>query len=255
MVNSIRQRVLNRELLTGTFLSLGSTITVEMAGNSGFDWLLLDVEHGMGSHSDLIQQIQVTGATPAAPIVRIEHNEPARFKRVLDLGASGVMIPYISSVEEAEQAVSSMRYPPRGIRGVAKLNRGASFGYDFDEYFANTHNLLTTIAQIETTEGLNAIDAIAAVDGIDVLFVGPLDLTVNLGVAQQFDHPDYLAARKKVAEAAQNAGKASGILLQSAEQVADVMEEGFSFVALGSDASLVNAGMRQFASAFDAYRK
>lgn len=255
MVNSIRPRVLNGELLTGTFLNLGSTLTTEMAGNSGFDWLLLDVEHGGGSHSHLIPQIQVTGATPAAPFVRIENNDPPRFKRVLDLGASGIMVPYVSTVEEAEQAVASMRYPPRGIRGVAKLNRGASFGVEFDEYFERGHELLTTVVQIETTQALDNIEDIAAVDGVDVLFVGPLDLSVNLGIPQQFDDPKFLQAKDRVVQAAKNAGKASGILLLSPDQVAPTVESGFTFIALGSDGGLVANGMRQLASAFDAFRK
>ena len=255
MVNSIRERVLNRELLAGTFLSLGSSMTVEIAGNSGFDWLLIDVEHGWGSHSHLIHQIQAADATPAAPFVRIEDNQAPRFKRVLDLGASGIMIPYIKSVEEAEHAVSAMRYPPRGIRGVAKLSRGSSFGMDFEEYFEKGHELLTTVIQIETAEALHAIEAIAAVDGVDVLFVGPMDLTVNMGIRGQFDHPDYLDALKKISEAAKNAGKAAGILLQSADQVPQIVEQGYTFVALGSDGALVNVGMRQLSSAFEPYKK
>ena len=255
MVNSIRQRALNRELLTGTFLNLGSSLTVEMAGQSGFDWLLLDVEHGAGDQQALVYQMQAATATPAAPFVRIENNDPPRFKRVLDIGASGVMAPYVSSVQEAERAVSSMRYPPRGIRGVAKLNRGAEFGVAFDEYFERSHELLTTVVQIETVEALNAIDAIAAVDGVDVLFIGPLDLSVNMGIAQQFNHPDFLAARKKVAQAAKNAGKAAGILLLSADQVADTVADGFTFIALGSDGGLVATGMRQLASAFAPFKK
>jgi 4-hydroxy-2-oxoheptanedioate aldolase len=255
MVNSIRQRVLSRELLTGTFLNLGNSLAVEMAGNSGFDWLLLDVEHGGGSHSHLIHQIQAAGATPAAPFVRIENNDAPRFKRVLDLGASGIMVPYVSSVEEAEQAVAAMRYPPRGIRGVAKLNRGSGFGADFEEYFETGHELLTTVVQIETVDALNVIDDIAAVDGVDALFIGPLDLTVNMGIREQFEHPDFIAAKKKVSQAAQNAGKAAGILLLNADHVPATIEQGFTFVALGSDGGLVNAGMRQLASTFDPYRK
>lgn len=255
MVNSIREKVLNRDLLTGTFLSLGNSMTVEMAGNSGFDWLLIDVEHGWGSHSHLVHQIQAADATPAAPFVRIEDNQTPRFKRVLDLGASGIMIPYVKSVVEAEHAVSAMRYPPRGIRGVAKLSRGSSFGADFEEYFEKGHELLTTVIQIETAEALNDIDAIAAVDGVDVLFVGPMDLTVNMGIRGQFDHPDYIAAQKKISEAAKNAGKAAGILLQSADQVPQTLDQGYTFVALGSDGALVNIGMRQLSSAFDAHRK
>ena len=255
MINSIRQRVLNGELMAGTFINLGSSLTVEMAGNSGFDWILIDVEHGAGDHQNLVHQLQAASSTPAAPIVRIENNDPPRFKRVLDLGASGIMVPYVSSVEEAEQAVAAMRYPPRGIRGVAKLNRGAGFGIDFDDYFANSHEQLLTVVQIETAEALDDIDGIAAVDGVDVLFIGPLDLSVNLGIAQQFDHPTFLEAKAKVAAAAKKAGKAAGILLLSPDQVEDTVQGGFTLVALGSDGGLVAAGMRQLASGFAPFKK
>jgi 4-hydroxy-2-oxoheptanedioate aldolase len=152
MIKSIRQQALNRQLVAGTFLNLGSSLTVEMAGQSGFDWVLIDIEHGSGDHESLVYQLQSISSTPAVPIVRIANNDPPRFKRVLDLGASGIMVPYVSSVEEAELAVASMRYPPRGIRGVAKLNRGSAFGSEFDEYFEKGHELLTTVVQIETAE-------------------------------------------------------------------------------------------------------
>lgn len=255
MVNSIRERTLNGDLLTGTFINLGNSLTVEMAGNSGFDWLLLDVEHGAGDHQALVYQLQAATATPAAPFVRIENNDPPRFKRVLDLGASGIMIPYVSSVEEAERAVSAMRYPPRGIRGVAKLNRGAGFGVDFENYFTHAHEQLTTVVQIETVEALNALEGIAAVDGVDVLFMGPIDLTVNMGIREQFTHPDFIAAKKNLVQAAKNAGKAAGILLLNPDQIPEAIDAGFTFVALGSDAGLVTNGMRQLASAFNPYRK
>lgn len=254
MVKSIRERVLNRELVAGTFLNLGSTITAEIAGSSGLDWVLIDIEHGSGDLEGLVLQLQVVSGTPAAPIVRIANNDPPRFKRVLDMGASGVMVPYVSSPAEAEQAVAAMRYPPRGIRGVAKLNRGSAFGRDFDEYFARAHELLLTVVQIETREALDSIDAIAAVDGVDVLFIGPLDLTVNLGIAQQFDHPDFLNARARVAEAARKAGKAAGILLLSPDLLQPTVDDGFTFIALGSDGGLVAAGMQNIASAFEKYR-
>ena len=147
-----------------------------------------------------------------------------------------------------------MRYPPRGIRGVAKLNRGSAFGSEFEEYFDRSHELLTTVVQIETVEALNNLDGIAAVDGVDVLFIGPLNLSVNMGIPQQFDHPDFLEAKTRVAKAAENAGKSSGILLLNAEQVASTVEAGFTFIALGSDGGLVAAGMRNLSAAFDAYR-
>jgi 4-hydroxy-2-oxoheptanedioate aldolase len=225
-----------------------------MAGQSGFDWVLIDIEHGSGDHESLVYQLQAISATPAVPIVRIANNDPTRFKRVLDLGASGVMVPYVSTVEEAELAVSSMRYPPRGIRGVAKLNRGSAFGAEFDEYFEKGHEHLTTVVQIETAEAVECIDDIAAVDGVDVLFIGPLDLSVNLGIPQQFDHPLFLDAKRKVSEAAKNAGKSAGILLLNPDQLPDTVEAGYTFIALGSDGGLIAAGMRNIARAFDPYK-
>jgi 2-keto-3-deoxy-L-rhamnonate aldolase RhmA len=254
MITSIRERALNRELCTGTFINLGNSMTAEMAGASGFDWLLLDVEHGSGDQDDLKHQIQAISGTPAATIVRIEANQAPRYKRVLDLGASGIMCPYVSSVAEAESVVASMQYPPRGVRGVAKLNRGSGFGLEFEEYFNHAHELLTSVVQIETVEGLNAVDDIAAVEGVDVLFIGPLDLSVNLGIPQQFDHPDFLDAKARVVKAAHNNGKAAGLLLLNDGQVGQAVEEGFSFIALGSDGGLVAAGMRNLSAAFDPYR-
>lgn len=254
MICSVRERALKFELLSGTFLNLGSSLTSEMAGAAGFDWVLLDVEHGAGDQDALKYQIQAVSATPAASIVRIEANDPPRFKRVLDLGASGVMVPYVSTVEEAEQAVASMRYPPRGIRGVAKLNRGSAFGVEFDEYFSRAHELLTTVVQIETPEAINNIDDIAAVDGVDVLFVGPLDLSVNLGITEQFDHSTFIEACNKVVAAAKKAGKAAGILLLNDGQVESTVEAGFTFIALGSDGGLVANGMRNLASALNAHK-
>ena len=126
-----RARVLAREFLTGFWLNLGSTITAEMAGLAGYDWVLLDHEHGPGSETTIIQQLQAVAATPTTCLVRIAANEAARFKRVLDAGAAGVMVPYVSTPDEARAAVSAMRYPPRGMRGVAKLTRASSFGARF----------------------------------------------------------------------------------------------------------------------------
>ena len=118
-----RSRVLAGEFLAGCWLNLGSAITAEMAGLCGFDWVVLDHEHGPGSDTTIIAQLQAVAATPAVGLVRIAANDPARFKRVLDAGARGVMVPYVSTPAEAEAAVAAMRYPPRGVRGVAKLTR------------------------------------------------------------------------------------------------------------------------------------
>ncbi len=246
---SFRQRVLAGEWLAGTFINLGSALTAEIAARAGFDWLMLDYEHGPGSDETLLHQLQAVASTGAATIVRLAANETPRFKRALDLGAGGVMVPYVNNAEEARAAVAAVRYPPHGIRGVSKFNRAAGFGQNFDDYYQNAHTRLVTMAQIETPESLEHLDAIAEVDGVDVLFVGPLDLTTNLGIQGQFEHPRFIEARQKVAAAARRAGKAAGILATAAAQIPVLRAEGYTALAFGSDGGAVTAGVQQSLSA------
>lgn len=238
-----RKRALAREWLCGTFLNLGSPLTVEIAGLAGFDWVLLDHEHGPGGEDTLLHQLQAAAATPTSPVVRIAVNETVRFKRVLDMGAAGVMVPYVNTAAEARAAVAAMRYPPHGVRGVAKITRGAGFGADFEDYYLHAHERLLTILQIETPEAVANIDEIAAVEGADVLFVGPTDLTYNMGIRDQFDAPQFVEAVKKVAAAAQRHGRAAGVLVHNPALVAKMRDYGFTFVALGSDGGAVRSGL------------
>lgn len=244
-----RRRALAREWLCGTFLNIGSPITTEIAGLAGFDWVLIDHEHGPGGEDTLLHQLHAAGSTPAFPIVRVAANEAARFKRVLDQGAYGVMVPYVNTADEARAAVSAMRYPPRGIRGVAKFNRGAAFGADFDEYFAFAHERLLSVIQIETPQGVANVDEIAAVDGADVIFVGPTDLSFNLGIPDQLESAVFKEALQKVSAAAVKHGKAAGILVHSPTLVPMCRDLGFTFVALGSDGGAVRAAMAAFVAA------
>jgi 2-keto-3-deoxy-L-rhamnonate aldolase RhmA len=240
---TFRARVLAGEFLTGFWLNLGSPLTAEMAGRAGFDWVLLDHEHGAGGEETMLHQLQAVAATPATCLVRIAANEAPRFKRALDAGAAGVMVPYVNTVMEARAAVSAMRYPPRGARGVAKLTRGSAFGANFDAYFANAHRWLVTLAQIETSEALLNAPAIAALDGVDVLFVGPMDLTTSLGIPGQYGDPRFHEALRTVADAAVTAGKAAGILLLDPANLPMCRELGYTVVALGSDGGAVSAGL------------
>jgi 4-hydroxy-2-oxoheptanedioate aldolase len=241
----IKDRVTAGERLFGTWCNLGSSITVEMAGLAGFDWVLVDNEHGVGDYSALVHQVQAASATPAAPIVRIAGNDPVVIKRVLDLGVSGVMIPYVQSADEARAAVRAMRYPPEGIRGVASLTRATGFGVGFDEYFRRANEDLLTIVQIETQAGVDAAAEIAAVDGVDVLFVGPLDLSTSLGVQKQYENPRFIEAVDTVVAAARASGKASGTLALDPAMLAPMLGRGMTFVAFGSDGGLVASGMRK----------
>jgi 2-keto-3-deoxy-L-rhamnonate aldolase RhmA len=244
-----RKRVLAREWLGGTFLNLGSAMTVEVAGLAGFDWLLIDHEHGPGGEDTMLHQLHAASATPAFPVVRIANNDAPRFKRALDMGAFGVMVPWVSTAAEARAAVSAMRYPPHGIRGVAKFNRAAGFGGDFEEYYTHSHERLVTVIQIETVEAIKNIDEIAAVDGADVLFVGPTDLSYNMGIRDQLEAPQFVDALRKVSDAAKKHGKAAGILVHNNALVPKVRDLGYTFVALGSDGGAVRAGLLGFVAA------
>lgn len=246
----IADRVRHGELLSGAWLNLGSSLTAEIAGLAGFDWVCIDLEHGAGDFSELVHQLQALESTPSAPVVRIAANDAPRFKRVLDLGPSGVMVPYVNSRDEARRAAAAMQYPPAGIRGVAKMNRAARFGSGFDEYFALANDNLALLLQIETKEAISHAEEIAAVDGVTALFVGPLDLSVSLGIPQQYSHPEFLRALNHVVAVCRNTGRAAGILVPSAAEIPRFAELGFTLIAASSDGSILQQGMAALARAF-----
>lgn len=253
-MNFIRQRVKSNELLSGTFCNLGSSITTEIAGHAGLDWLLIDLEHGSGDQGELMHQLQAASATNTPAIVRIAANESWRFKRVLDAGAAGVMVPMINNSKEAKNVVASLRYHPSGIRGAAVLNRATNFGINSEDYFDKANKELLTVVQIETEQAVKNSEDIASVEGVDVLFVGPYDLSINLGIKNNYNNPTFISALEKVSSNAQKAGKSSGILLQKPEQLKETIERGFTFIAMGSDGGLVANGMKNISRAFQQYR-
>ena len=241
-MKNLKKRICNGETLLGCWLNLGSSLTSEIVGMAGFDWVLIDIEHGAGSEGQVLHQLQALEHTSAASIVRVESYERQRFHRVLDLGAEGIMCPRIRTLAEAEQAVKAIRYQPEGVRGVAKLNRAARFGTDFENYYANHKKNLVCIVQIETAEILDSLDSVAATDGVDVLFIGPTDLSIALGVYGEPDHPKVFEAIRATAGAAVKAGKAAGILLKSPDEFKRYYDFGFRFIACGSDGGFVQSG-------------
>ncbi len=249
-IQSIRHKALNGEVLVGTWLVLGSSLTAEIAGNSGFDWVLLDMEHGMGGNDSLLSQLQALEGTPAAPIVRVPLNDAMHVKRALDLGPVGIMSPMINNAEDAKRLVQSMRYPPEGIRGVTPFTRPADFGRDFPDYFASANDDLLCVVQIETAEAVENAEAIAAVDGVDVLFIGPLDLSVGLGIMKQFDNPVFRAAVDKIVSACRKAGKVPGLVLLDVEVPEEAIADGFTFIARASDGSVLAAALSELVEPF-----
>ena len=232
----------------GTFLSLGSPLLARMAAQLGFDWVLIDLEHGACSEGGLQSMLLAVEGTTCVPIVRVVSNDQDCIKRALDLGAAGVMVPYVCTAEEATNAVAYTRYPPHGCRGVASSTIATDFGLTMDEYHANVHDRTLVIVQIETAQGVSNIDQIATVDGVDVVFVGPLDLSYNLGCPKQFEHPDLISALETVVAACQQAGKAVGIL-SNEEKAQQHLEQGFTFLAVGSDAGAARSGLQCFRDA------
>jgi 4-hydroxy-2-oxoheptanedioate aldolase len=247
---SFRDRVLAGDLLYGLFLDLGSPASAELCGSLGYDWLLVDLEHGSGSEADLAAQCTAIAAAGASvPFVRPQSGERIRIGRALDLGARGVMVPRLESAVEALEAVTYLRYPPDGIRGVATRVRGAGLGVVGHSDVKRLNERVVGIIQIESAGALRDADPIAAIDGADVLFVGPADLTHSLGIPGQFTHPDYLAAQDRVVAACRAHGKAAGILIYDPSLVPSLRDRGFTVIGIGSDAALVvEAGRRSLAA-------
>jgi 2-keto-3-deoxy-L-rhamnonate aldolase RhmA len=231
-------------LMAGTFLNLGSATAVEVAAEIGFDWLLIDLEHGSGSLADLRGMLLACRHAAAAPIVRIRSIDPDTVKFVMDSGAAGIMFPYVSSAAEARRAVEAMKYPPQGSRGVAVVTRASQYGAQWNDYYAQANRESLVVVQIETPQAVAAAEHIAAIEGVDVLFVGPMDLSVNLGCPGDFTPPHFIAALEQVVAACRQHGKVAGIL--SRPQLVDQHRQlGFRFLALGSDTGAVQSGLQQ----------
>lgn len=235
----LHDRLRAGETLFGTFAGLGSPLATEMVARAGFDWVLIDLEHGAGSETDLLANLHAMGATGAAALVRPRSGERLRIGRALDLGAHGIMVPRIDLPEQAREAISWMRYPPDGSRGLALGTRGAGLGELGHTQIQAVNRRILGIIQIESPSAVEHAAEIAAIDGVDVLFVGPTDLSHSLGVPGRFDDPAYLEALRHVTTTADAAGKAAGILLRDADALPRHRDLGFRFIGLGSDAAFI----------------
>ena len=236
---AFRRRVLAGTPVFGTFLQMGSPVSAEVCARAGFEWAVIDLEHGFGAEASLLAELLALELAGAHAIVRVETAAPLRIGRVLDHGAAGIMVPRVRSAAEAALVVQRVRYPPEGARGVALSVRGAGYGTTPHDGLRAVNDGITTIIQIENGEALADVTAIAAVDGVDALFVGPNDLTHSLGIAGRFDEPVYREALAEVSRAAAAAGKACGVLLRSPDELEPHRALGYSVFLLLSDSSLL----------------
>jgi len=232
---------MSSEIHLGSWLSIGSPVIAELAADAGFHWLLIDLEHGCTSEAAVPDQLRAFRGSAAKPIVRVPAPDADRIARVLDWGAHGIMVPHVNSAAEATACVRAMRYPPLGHRGVSRSVR--AYGYGTKPFPGETAPVL--LAQIETWEGVSNVEAIAAVDGVDVLFVGPADLQFDLKSRPQATL-DYASCLKRVVAAAVDAGKECGILCRDAADLETLINAGFRWVAVDSDLSLLRAGYQRW---------
>jgi 4-hydroxy-2-oxoheptanedioate aldolase len=222
----------------GLWVSLANAYGAELVAGSGFDWLVIDGEHSPNDPTTIIEQLQAVSAYPVSAVVRPAWNDKVLIKRYLDIGAQSLLVPYVQNVDEAEAAVAAIRYPTRGVRGVAGTTRAARFGRVKD-YAKRAEEELCLLVQIETREGLDNLDAIARVDGIDGVFIGPADLAAGLGHLGEQQHPEVQSAIQDAIQRIRGHGKPAGILATDEASTRRYIEWGTTFTAVGLDAMIL----------------
>ena len=245
---SLRARILAGETLFGTLIGSASPIVAEICARAGLDWLIVDLEHGAGTESELLGQLHAIGTWTTA-LVRPQSTERLRVGRALDYGAAGVMVPRLETVAEVEEALGYLRFPPEGIRGIALTTRGAGLADVPHDRVAGLNASVVGVFQVESPLAVENASAIAALDGVDVLFVGPADLSHSMGIPGRFDEPAFVDALRAVSAGTESAGKAAGILLRSPADLSRYLDLGYRFIGIGSDLNFVVDGVRSVAAA------
>ncbi|MBV9076247.1 MAG: HpcH/HpaI aldolase/citrate lyase family protein [Methylobacteriaceae bacterium] len=247
--NRFKHALAAGELQVGLWCSLCSNIVVDVVSDSGFDWLLLDTEHSPNELPNVLSQLQASRSGTATPIVRPAWNDAVLIKRFLDIGAQSLLIPFVQNVEEARQAVAATRYPPAGLRGITTSGRAARYGRVGD-YLRTAHEEICLLVQVETGSALEQIDAIASVDGVDGVFIGPSDLSASLGRIGEPGHPEVQDAIKHAIDRLQAVGKPGGILTARPEEADRYIQWGYRFVAVGSDLGCLTRSADALAARF-----
>jgi 4-hydroxy-2-oxoheptanedioate aldolase len=247
--NSFKRALRAGKAQIGLWSSLSSNYTVEVIAGAGFDWILLDTEHSPNELESLLTQLQAAAPYPTHAVVRVPWNDMVTIKRVLDVGAQSILIPYVSNADEARAAVSYTRYPPAGVRGVAGTTRASRFGRVKD-YAKRAHEEICVLVQVENQEGLDNLEAIAAVEGVDGVFIGPADLHASLGYTGEIANPKVMPLIEDALRRIRKAGKAPGILTPSEDNARKQLAAGALFVAVGSDVGLLARGAEALAARF-----
>jgi len=246
MKNKFRRALLKRQVTLGSWIQIGHPACAEVLARAGFDWACVDLEHGVIDLESTANIFRAVASFDCVPVARLPLNDPIWIHRVLDAGACGLIIPMVKTAAEAEAAVREAKYPPRGGRGFG-YSRGNLYGADFDAYIASANDEIAMVMQIEHKDAIANLDAILQVDGVDGVFVGPLDLSGSMGITGQLDHPRMVAALAKYRSACRAHKKSAGmhIIRPNEGNVRCALDRGYTMLALGLD----NVFMEQSARA------
>ena len=248
--NEFKAALAAGERQLGLWVSIPDTASAEMLANCGYDWLLIDSEHVPLDPAQAMRLMQAIAPYPTSAIIRPRWNDPVEIKRMLDCGAQTLLIPYVQSAEEAAAAVAAVRYPPHGIRGVAGMTRASRFGA-IDNYVQRAGEEICLLVQAETAEALSQVEAIAATEGVEGIFIGPADLAASMGYPGQPSHPNVKAAVLEGVRRIAAAGLPPGILSFDQPFLREVAEAGGQFIALGADVALLRQAALTLRRAWD----
>lgn len=249
--NKLKAALKAGQLQTGLWLSLANSYSAELLGDAGFSWLLIDGEHSPNDLQTIMQQLQVLRFSESSVLVRPPIGEPWLIKQLLDAGAQSLLIPMVDNREQAEMLAKSVRYPPRGIRGVgAGSARASHFGYIAD-YTATADEEILLILQVESLKAVEAIDDIASVDGVDCVFIGPSDLSADMGFLGNPYAPEVQAVIENAIKRILKHGKAVGVYMANPDYAKRYIELGATFIAIGSDAALLSQAAKQVQALYE----
>jgi 4-hydroxy-2-oxoheptanedioate aldolase len=253
--NPFKQALHERKTQIGLWLALANAYTAEIAAQAGFDWLVIDGEHAPNDTRSILSQLQAIASSRSHAVVRLPADETWMIKQALDIGAQTLLVPMVESVDQARRIVSATRYAPAGTRGIGAALARASHFNAIGDYIATAADELCVIVQVETRAGVAAIEALAAVDGIDGIFVGPSDLAADMGYPGNSGHPEVRRAVIEALRRIRDLGKPSGILSSDPAMLEQCFDLGVTFIAVGSDIGVFTAGLSALRRKYDGTAK
>lgn len=248
-VNGFKRGLAEGRSQIGIWCALPGSYAAELVAGAGFDWMVLDTEHAPNDPLTVLPQLQAVAAYGVSPLVRVAANDTVLIKRLLDVGAQSLLVPYVQTPEEAAAAVAAMRYAPEGVRGFALATRATRFGRVRD-YARTAAEELCLVVQVETAAALERLEAIAGVDGVDAVFIGPADLAASMGHAGELGHPEVVAAVEDGIARLVKLGRPAGVLAMNPDFARRCIALGASFTAVGIDSAILARGADALAAAF-----